>query len=627
MSYCLNPACLHPQNRENDFCQSCGSNLWLVNQYQAIRPLGQGGFGRTLLAIDRLKSVHYRCVIKQFYPGEGAERRSSTTIQSTAIQLFEQEAQQLEQLGQHSQIPKLLAHFEQDDRQYIVQEYVAGENLAQELQQGVFSESEIRHVLNDLLPVLQFVHKHQVIHRDIKPANIIRRQSDRSLVLVDFGAAKLASQTSLGKTATLIGSAGFAAPEQLRGKPVFASDLYSLGVTCIHLLTHTDPFDLFDPIEGSLLWREYLSETRVSDELGLILDKLIQSRVKLRYQSVSEVLHDLRSTIPTYSLTPPPPAIQAALEVSVRPYMPSRKLISADAASLTLEGHQGKVYSIAFSPNGELLVSGSGDETVKLWNPSTGKLLQTRSGSWWSGHTDLVHAVAFSPNGQIFASASWDKTIKLWNMNTGQRLHALSEYPHVSNTIAFSPNGALIASGGSSRRIKLWNTQTGERIRIFLGHTRLVHTIAFHPSGELLASGSSDQTVRLWDVHTGKVLRIFKGHTSSVISVAFSPDGQILASGGWDHVIKLWNVQTGEPIKTLIEFANSPHFLCFSPDGNTLANTSANHTLRIWDLKTCRERYTLHGHTHWINAIAFSPTGKTIASGSNDGTIKIWHCD
>jgi serine/threonine protein kinase len=622
MSYCLNPTCQQPQNSDRvNFCQSCGKNLLLVNQYRAIRLLGQGGFGRTLLAVDRLKSVGHRCVIKQFYPTEvfPGEHRAARR----AIELFEQEAQQLEQLGQHAQIPKLLAHFEQDDRQYIVQEYIAGENLAQELQHdGLFSETELRKILNDLLPVLRFIHQHQVIHRDIKPENIIRRQTDRSLVLVDFGAAKLASHANMGKTATMIGSAGFAAPEQLRGKPVFASDLYSLGVTCIYLLTHTDPFDLFNPIEGTLLWREHLTETSISNELGLILDKLIQASVKQRYQSAEAVLHDLRSTVPTYSLSLLPP------ETTQHPVsLPSRKLIASDASSLTLQGHQGKVYSIAFSPDSQLLVSGSGDETVKLWNPVTGKVLHTQSGGWWSGHRNLIHAVAFSPNGQTFASASWDKTVKLWDIHTGQRLHALSEYPHVSNAIAFSPNGSLIASGGSSRRIKLWETDTGQRIRLFLGHTRLIHTIAFHPNGHILASGSSDQTVRLWDIPTGKVLRILKGHTSSVISVAFSPDGKTIASGGWDNVIKLWDVQTGEPLYTFIEFAGSPHFLCFSPDGKTLANTSANHTLRLWDLETRRERYTLHGHTHWINAIAYSPSGESIASGSNDGTIKIWQCD
>lgn len=623
MSYCLNPHCPSPKNAANaTICRSCGANLLLINQYRAIRLLGQGGFGRTWLAEDLHRSPQSRCVIKQLF---SSERRHAHKVS----ELFEQEAKQLEQLGKHPQIPSLLAHFEQADRQYIVQELIDGDTLAEEARRdGAFSEAEIRDLLNDLLPVLQFIHQQQVIHRDIKPDNLIRRRSDRKLVLVDFGAAKSANQTILAKTGTMIGSAGYAAPEQLRGKPVFASDLYSLGVTCIYLLTLMDPFDLFHPIEGTLLWREHLPTQPVSAELGQILDALIQPSVKQRYASATEVLQAVRSSVPTYS--PPPPGLSTVSTVSpVRQpiHLLSRKLIASDATSLTLQGHSGKVYDIAFSPNGSMLISGSGDETVRLWNPVTGKLLQTHHGSWWTGHRGLVHAVAFNPKGDTFASASWDKTIKLWDVQTGQRLHALSEYPHVSTTIAFSPDGTLIASGGSSRRIKIWDICTGQRVRILLGHSRMIHSIAFSPDGGTLASGSSDHTIRLWDMKTGSVLHSLKGHTSSVVSVAFSPDGEILASGGWDHVIKLWNVKTGQPLHTLIEFANSPHLLCFSPDGKTLANTSMNHTVRVWNLETRREIYTLQGHSSWINSITYSPDGHYLATASSDGTIKIWQCD
>jgi WD40 repeat protein len=617
MRYCLNPHCPSPENAADArVCRSCGDDLLLISQYRAIRLLGQGGFGRTWLAEDLHRSPRSRCVIKQLFPTEGRNAHKVS-------ELFEQEAKQLEQLGKHPQIPSLLSHFEQADRQYIVQELIDGDTLAEEARRdGAFSEAEIRDLLNDLLPVLQFIHQQQVIHRDIKPDNIIRRRSDRKLVLVDFGAAKSASHTILAKTGTMIGSAGYAAPEQLRGKPIFASDLYSLGVTCIHLLTLMDPFDLFHPIEGTLLWREHLANQSVSVELGHILDTLIQPSVKQRYPSAAEVLQAVRSSVPTYS--PPPPSSPTMR----RPvHLLSRKLIASDAICQTLQGHNGKVYDIAFSPDGSMLVSGSGDETVRLWNSNTGKLLHTQQGGWWTGHRGLVHAVAFDPQGHTFASASWDKTIKLWDAETGQRLHALSEYPHVSTTIAFSPDGSLIASGGSSRRIKIWETATGQRVRVLLGHSRLIHSIAFSPDGCTLASGSSDHTIRLWNVKTGTVLHILKGHTSSVVSVAFSPNGQILASGGWDQVIKLWDVQTGQPLHTLIEFADSPHLLCFSPDGKTLANTSTNHTVRLWSLETRRELYTLQGHSSWINSMKYSPNGQHLATASSDGTIKIWQCD
>ncbi|MEG4320686.1 MULTISPECIES: serine/threonine-protein kinase [unclassified Microcoleus] len=311
MSYCLNPTCQNPQNPgDAELCQSCGSKLLLTNEqspsasrYRTIKPIAQGGFGRTFLAFDETKPpIFSQCVIKQSLPPNTAAEKAS--------QLFHQEAAQLETLGKHPQIPELIAHFEQDGRQYLVQEFIDGKNLAQELEQkGAFTETQIRQILNDLLPVIHFVHKSKVIHRDIKPENIIRRRLSpaplpalensyqpspfqKDIVLVDFGAAKKVTATGLPQTGTIIGSAAYTAPEQLMGKAVFASDIYSLGVTCIHLLTHIPPFDLFDSAEDSWAWRNYL-KSAVSDDFGRILDTMLQSATNRRYSSASAVIRQL----------------------------------------------------------------------------------------------------------------------------------------------------------------------------------------------------------------------------------------------------------------------------------------------------------------------------------------------
>jgi len=289
--YCLNPDCQHPENpRDAVSCHSCGSELRLSDRYRAIHPLGQGGFGRTFRGVDESNPNHPDCAIKQFFP-----QHQSTTNREKAAELFEQEAQRLKTLGHHSQIPQLLDYFSQDKRQYLVQEFIHGQNLAAELaSEGPFNELKIRLLLRDLLPVLQFIHSHQVIHRDIKPENIIRRPGYGNLVLVDFGAAKFATETILERTGTVIGSAAYTAPEQVRGKAVFASDLYSLGVTCIHLLTQIPPFDLFDSHEDAWVWQDYLNANRsISKPLAKILNTLLQSATKRRYQSAEAVLKDL----------------------------------------------------------------------------------------------------------------------------------------------------------------------------------------------------------------------------------------------------------------------------------------------------------------------------------------------
>ncbi|MBD1884145.1 serine/threonine-protein kinase [Microcoleus vaginatus] len=303
MSQCLNPDCLFQNpSGSTKFCQKCGNKLLLGDRYGAQKIIGQGGFGRTFLAIDEYKPSKPPCVIKQFYP----QFQGTSSIQK-ATELFELEAVRLEQLGKHSQIPELLAYFSQDERQYLVQEFIDGENLAQTLEsKGYFSETQLRNLLNNLLPVFEFIHSRQVIHRDIKPENIILRQ-DGQMVLVDFGAAKYATQTALAVTGTRIGTAGYTAPEQANGKPIHASDIYSLGVTCLCLLTEVKPIDLFDESEFEWVWREHL-KTSVSSELGQILDKMIQPAIKKRYQSATEVLQDLGTRSPQLSAQTPPPA-------------------------------------------------------------------------------------------------------------------------------------------------------------------------------------------------------------------------------------------------------------------------------------------------------------------------------
>jgi serine/threonine protein kinase len=328
MSYCINPNCTAPdKNTPNtNFCISCGQKILLKDRYRAQKLLGQGGFGKTFKAVDEDQPRKPLCVIKQF-----AFDNDNPKIRQTALDLFYEEARHLESLGKHNQIPELLAYFDVEGQPYLVQQYIDGQDLEQELASaGAFNQAKIRELLESLLPVLDFLH-HQsppVIHRDIKPANIIRRKNDGGLVLVDFGAAKQATQTMLAKTGTVIGSPEYTAPEQARGKPVFASDIYSLGVTCIYLLTQISPFDLFDHNQDTWVWRDYLVNNPVDEKLGKILDKMIANALPQRYQSVAEVLAALNQkptdpilqalTNRQISSTPPAPVVTPVLTISER---------------------------------------------------------------------------------------------------------------------------------------------------------------------------------------------------------------------------------------------------------------------------------------------------------------------
>ncbi|WP_026082621.1 serine/threonine-protein kinase [Mastigocladopsis repens] len=293
MSYCINPTCPNPENLAySEMCQSCGSRLLLRDRYQVIKALGQGGFGATFLAQDQALPGEPSCVIKQLRPSGTAPH-----VLQMARELFDREAVTLGKIGNHPQVPRLLDYFEDCEQFYLVQEYIHGDTLQQEVKRnGVFSEARVKKFLSELLPLLQHIHERKVIHRDIKPANIIRRAQDGILVLIDFGAVKnqvsqLAQSDQSALTAYAIGTPGFAPPEQMAMRPVFASDLYAVGVTCIYLLSGKSPKDLdYNPTTGEMLWERLVE---ISDHLSKVLRKMLEVSVRNRYQAAEEVLRAL----------------------------------------------------------------------------------------------------------------------------------------------------------------------------------------------------------------------------------------------------------------------------------------------------------------------------------------------
>ncbi|HEY9641118.1 MAG TPA: serine/threonine-protein kinase, partial [Coleofasciculaceae cyanobacterium] len=437
MSYCLNPVCQKPGNPDAaKFCQNCGWTLRVSDRYRAVELIGQGGFGRTLLAIDEQQGD--RCVIKQLLPrGLGLNAPKAT-------ELFRREIAQLIELGQHPQIPELLDHWEGEDALYLIQEYIEGSNLEQILlKEGIWNEAQIWNLLADLLPVVQFVHSRQVIHRDIKPENIVRSPHGK-LVLVDFGASKSATATALIRTGTLIGSAGYVAPEQTMGKAVFASDLYSLGVTCIHLLTGMHPFDLYSVSQDAWVWQQYAA-TPLTSRLRKVLDKLLQKGISQRYQSASEVLQDLR---PLSSITAGARAVPSGKAQFGKAGVTDPDRSSAWLCVHTLDAHEGEVTALSLSPSGRILASGSQDRTIKLWRIDSGELLHTFVGrSLWSsmGHQDRISALAFSGDGRILISGSSDGTVKLWDVWAQTLISTLPGQGWDVSAIALDPEGYLLA--------------------------------------------------------------------------------------------------------------------------------------------------------------------------------------
>lgn len=341
--YCTRPGCPRPQNFFADlddkatlktvpqkYCTSCGMPLILRGRYIPSRLLGRGGFGAAFLARDRDTPAMRQCVVKQFQPSGNLNPQQLRTAQ----ELFEREAEVLEQLGSaHPQIPSLFAFFslttpsmqpgKEEQFFYLVQEFIDGQDLEQELQtQGAFSEAQALEVLREILNVLNFVHENGSIHRDIKPSNIMRTRNGR-LYLLDFGAVKQVTRAAsagapVGRS-TGIYSMGFAPPEQMGGGQVYPStDLYALAVTVITLLTGKEAGELYDSYSNEWNWRNY---TQVSNILANVLDRMLLPAPNQRFQSAQEVIDALtpQKTPPPSPVSPPPPPPPPPVQVCSTP--------------------------------------------------------------------------------------------------------------------------------------------------------------------------------------------------------------------------------------------------------------------------------------------------------------------
>ncbi len=379
------------------------------------------------------------------------------------------------------------------------------------------------------------------------------------------------------------------------------------------------PSQLFDRMEEKVLQMDFYGEALIELDLFLSGEDLNQQFAALEIEDELQVLKakcnkKVAKTSTCKEFEIPEATFEQEFTSLINQSSNTWKCVNI------LKGHTAAVNAIAFSPNGQIIVSASDDRTVNQWNFETEEKLYS-----FIGQAGAVLSVAISPDGNTVASGCVDCKISSWHLDTKKYLGIFYNLnSHQSHngfvcSLSFSPNGKLVASASNDKTIRLWGRYTKELKRTLNGHSEAVLSIVFSPNSQIIASGSADKTIRVWDLNDF-TSQVFNGHLGAVQAVAISPNSKILISGSADSTIKIWCLATGELLNTLTGHETAIISLAISPDGQTLASSS-NNDIKLWNLANCELIQNLSG----CNPVAFSPNGNKLASGGKNATVKIWN--
>lgn len=596
-----------------------------LGQYRLIQLIGQGGFG-------------------DVYLGEHLSEHTNVAIKVMDVELAELTREDIESFLAHTRIAASLDHpnilhvlafGEQDSLPFLVMDYAPNGSLRQLHPKGTrLPLSTVVSYVKQIASALQYLHEQNLVHRDVKPHNILVG-ANHELLLSDFGIA--VESQSMGyrrqKVQDFEGTILYAAPEQIRGRSRFASDQYALGVLTYEWLTGSCPF--YGTVEEvasqhTLVPPRPLREKlpTLSPAVEQVVLKALAKDVNERYESVQEFaraferasrLEQGSSPRISHPLTPAPPS---PLPTAIS--LPEERVVTPQAVILTYRGHTDKVHMLAWSPDGSSIASSSLDETVQVWDVSTGETILTHR-----SNALQAQAFAWSPDGKYIASTDGlsSEKIQVWDASTGQPSTQHTPFTGHSeqvHSLAWSPDGKYIASASDDKTVQVWDALTGRTIFIYRGHTLGVRAIAWSPDGKRMASASDDKTVHVWDAPRGGNSLVYYGHLDKINALTWSPGGTLVASASDDKTVQIWDSSTGRKVFTYSSHTGGVTSVSWSHDGMRLTSASLDETVHIINILTERTLSIFTGHSDWVSTVAWSPDGNSIASGSWDKTVQVW---
>jgi tetratricopeptide (TPR) repeat protein len=577
------------------------------------------------------------------------ELRLSRVDDWKVLELFEREARVLANIA-HPCVPAYIDHFKIESAEgaafYLVQELAGGRSLAQRVADGFRAdEAEAKRIAETLLDVLEYLHARNppVFHRDIKPQNVLLDDAGKAW-LVDFGSVRDVYKTTAGGS-TVAGTFGYMAPEQLRGVARPESDLYGLGATLLFALSGQSPVDM-PQVKLRVDFRRRVS---LSKPMSAWLAKMLEPAPEDRFPSARMATLALRNpaaVAPRRRRTTavlagvlglvvaggaafvavtewreakrPRPESHVAGGTLVLPQRPALPTFPAVTFVRSIMASNSGVMSMAFTPDGKMLLTASHDGTLKVWDASTGASLRALP-----GHKGDVVAVRVTADGRYAVSAG-EHTIRIWSLPDGMPVRAIDGAIPRVYAMALSPNGRTIVAGGENGTAKVWTFDGAPVATLTLGTRGRVLSVAFSPDGSRVITAGDDKLIRAWTTSDWKLQRVFAGHKAAVGQAIVAPDGQTLVSASDDRTVRLWHLETTRLLETLSLHTDEAWSVAVSPDGGTLMTGGKDARLGVWSLPRGRlEQEVPLDEKTLTPSIAFSPDGITVASG-HVGVVYLW---
>jgi serine/threonine protein kinase len=581
-------------------------------RYKVLCQIGQGGFGAVYKAEDT--ELGQRLVAVK----EMSQQSLSPQALADGVETFKREALMLAGL-RHEHLPRIYEHFAEDERWYLVMDYIEGETLEERLNKsrdGSLPQVMALKIALQICAVLHYLHtrKPPIIFRDLKPANIILTP-EGNLFLIDFGIARH-FKPGQAKDTIAFGSPGYAAPEQYgKAQTTPRADIYSLGSILHQMLSGNDPS--LSPFRFAPLKKYDLPLQGLVTQM-LDMDEGQRPATAIDVKQALEHIRDHPATpIPTLHAGQVLPAAPTTLKIPALHLAPN-----SPAPRLVHEHHYGVVRAVAWSPDSVYAASAT-DAIVRVWHARTGQNLCS-----YREHLGLIKHMAWSPMGTGIASVSEENKVRIWDCNTGKTLssYAGAPYPGFNQNIvrwlAWSPRGRYLAAAGS-KCTTIWDIDEGHLIIQLRNKYQVCRGLCWSPDGKNLAVAQG-KGVSLYRLEEHGKTTYFRC-SAPMNAVAWSPNGAYLAFGGDDCLIQIWDVRANKLIGTYRSHSRPITTLAWSPNNARIVSGSQSSNVNVWDIATGQDIVSFHAHVGDILTVAWSPDGRSILSGGSDCRVYVWH--